>query len=135
VNVTYSTSLLILLIKWRGYSREGARGMLTRDNAPTTNNIKILKPKKIKPKNKIRRNTRSAESQGWQWLYKTKRYLVRRKAFMANHPYCAICGKIATDLDHVVPHKGDLRLFYDEKNWQSLCGVCHRRKTVKENAK
>jgi len=33
-------------------------------------------------------------------------------------------------VDHVVPHKGDKRLFWDELgNWQVLCASCHARKT------
>jgi len=32
-------------------------------------------------------------------------------------------------VDHIVPHRGDMRLFWDESNWQSLCKPCHDRKT------
>ena len=35
----------------------------------------------------------------------------------------------ATEIDHVVPHHGDQKLFWDERNWQSLCRRCHTRKT------
>jgi 5-methylcytosine-specific restriction protein A len=35
----------------------------------------------------------------------------------------------ATLTDHVVPHRGDQILFWDEANWQSMCGPCHKRKT------
>lgn len=36
----------------------------------------------------------------------------------------------ATETDHVVPHRGDHRLFWDwVNNWQSLCAKCHGRKT------
>ena len=40
-------------------------------------------------------------------------------------------GKLtpATVVDHIVPHRGDPRLFWDEKNWQPLCKECHDRKT------
>ena len=34
--------------------------------------------------------------------------------------------------DHVVPHKGDPRLFWDESNWQPLCIACNSRKAVAE---
>ena len=38
---------------------------------------------------------------------------------------------IATQVDHVVPHKGDPVLMWDElHNWQSLCSACHTRKTT-----
>ena len=36
----------------------------------------------------------------------------------------------ATEIDHVIPHRGDQTLFWDElHNWQSLCASCHMRKT------
>jgi 5-methylcytosine-specific restriction protein A len=37
----------------------------------------------------------------------------------------------ATVVDHIVPHRGDERLFWDSvNNWQSLCESCHNRATV-----
>lgn len=35
----------------------------------------------------------------------------------------------AEQVDHVIPHRRRLALFWDESNWQSLCGACGRRKT------
>lgn len=36
-------------------------------------------------------------------------------------------GKVveATVVDHKVPHRGDLKLFWNRRNWQSLCKTCH----------
>lgn len=34
-------------------------------------------------------------------------------------------------VDHVIPHRGDQRLFWDESNWQSLCNQCHNAKTAR----
>lgn len=53
-----------------------------------------------------------------------------RAAYLARHPLCVFCekkGRIepATVVDHVVPHKGDPKLFWDRKNWQPLCKTCH----------
>lgn len=31
----------------------------------------------------------------------------------------------ATVVDHLKPHRGDLTLFWDRNNWQSLCKHCH----------
>jgi 5-methylcytosine-specific restriction protein A len=39
----------------------------------------------------------------------------------------------ATDVDHVVPHRGDIKLFMTGE-LQSLCHSCHSRKTIAENA-
>ena len=60
------------------------------------------------------------------------------KRFLSEHPFCEEClkqGKItlATDVDHKKPHKGNKALFWDMKNWQSLCHSCHSKKTAKED--
>lgn len=56
-----------------------------------------------------------------------------RIAFLSQHPICLRCGAIATVVDHIVPHKGDMGLFWSMSNWQPLCKACHDRKTVKED--
>jgi len=61
-------------------------------------------------------------------------FLRKRKSFLVRHPLCVECLKrdevtAATVLDHVIPHKGDAKLFWDEDNWQSLCKPDHSRKT------
>lgn len=63
------------------------------------------------------------------------RWQKARKAYLAKHPLCVHCEKdgrtaLATDLDHIVPHRGDMKLFWDFKNnVQGLCHSCHSRKT------
>lgn len=34
--------------------------------------------------------------------------------------------------DHVIPHRGNSKLFWDVKNLQSLCFSCHNKKTALE---
>ena len=53
-----------------------------------------------------------------------------REAYLREHPLCVMCqaeGRVtaATVVDHVVPHRGDERLFWDRGNWQGLCARCH----------
>jgi 5-methylcytosine-specific restriction protein A len=60
-----------------------------------------------------------------------------RVAYLAQHPLCAACqaeGRAvpATVVDHVVPHRGDPDLFWDESNWAALCKRCHDAKTARE---
>lgn len=62
------------------------------------------------------------------------------KQFLKENPICAECernGKItrATLVDHRIPHKGDMTLFWDRCNWQPLCASCHGRKTAKEDGR
>ena len=33
--------------------------------------------------------------------------------------------RLADLTDHIRPHKGDQRLFWDAENWQPLCRSCH----------
>lgn len=60
-------------------------------------------------------------------------------AHLASHPLCAdpsgVHGELlvaATQTDHIVPHRGDASLFWDENNWQPLCIRCHSTKTAYE---
>lgn len=60
------------------------------------------------------------------------------KAYLANHPFCVRCleNKLYTRsevVDHIIPHKGDMELFWDKNNWQALCKTCHDRKTATED--
>lgn len=62
----------------------------------------------------------------------------RAKLYLQENPLCAECEQqgiltAATVVDHKVPHKGDMSLFWDEDNWQSLCKTCHDRKTATED--
>lgn len=50
-----------------------------------------------------------------------------RTAFLKVHPTCIRCQSAATVVDHIVPHKGNQRLFWDRSNWQPLCRTCHDR--------
>jgi 5-methylcytosine-specific restriction protein A len=54
----------------------------------------------------------------------------QRVYFLQRHPLCVMCqseGRVnqATVVDHIEPHKGDERLFWDINNWQSLCKRHH----------
>lgn len=61
-----------------------------------------------------------------------------RASFLGRKPLCSHCAtrkivKAATDVDHIVPHRGDQTLFWDQSNWQPLCRACHSAKTAKED--
>lgn len=61
-----------------------------------------------------------------------------RKIFLKAHPFCVRCKAEerlvkATVVDHIVPHRGDETLFWDEGNWQPLCKKCHDKKTMTED--
>lgn len=67
-----------------------------------------------------------------------KRWQKARKVFLEAHPLCVIClqeGKYtkATDVDHIIPHRGDPGLFWNQSNWQALCHSHHSQKTRNED--
>ena len=58
-----------------------------------------------------------------------------RERFLRANPLCIKClddGLVvaANVVDHVIDHKGNQQIFWDEGNWQALCKVCHDRKTA-----
>lgn len=55
----------------------------------------------------------------------TSEWEKERAAYLRAHPTCRRCGDPATTVDHVIPHKGNQRLFWDRTNWQPLCTPCH----------
>lgn len=66
-----------------------------------------------------------------------RRWRKLRLLFLHAHPICVECegrGLIvpATDVDHIVPHRGNLELFWDESNWQALCDSCSNTKSARE---
>lgn len=77
----------------------------------------------------MRDDRRSPEAQAYRRLYKTARWAARREAQLGSEPLCRMCGKRglivpASIADHVIPHRGDMRLFF-EGELQSLCKPCH----------
>jgi 5-methylcytosine-specific restriction enzyme A len=70
----------------------------------------------------------NARSRGYDWKWEAI-----SKAQLREHPNCARCGMPATQCDHIKPAKGDLKLFFDPNNRQSLCHSCHSEKTARED--
>ena len=74
------------------------------------------------------------------------RWARRAATFRQSHPLCGMRANgiapvmstchdtgritIGTVVDHVVPHRGDQELFWNESNWQTMCAACHMRKTA-----
>jgi 5-methylcytosine-specific restriction protein A len=72
---------------------------------------------------------RSASSRGYG-----KAWQKVRKQFLDTHPLYEGCMKEGryvntTDVDHIIAHRGDPNLFWDQDNWQALCHRHHSMKT------
>lgn len=59
------------------------------------------------------------------------------KAYLALHPLCECkeCRESGTVrasevVDHIIPHRGAHKLFWDRANWRALSKACHDRATV-----
>jgi 5-methylcytosine-specific restriction endonuclease McrA len=77
---------------------------------------------------------RSIEWRKWYGLarWKAKPHGLRWQCFVRDGFTCQWpgCGRVEPDTsklvaDHIVPHRGDHRLFFDLNNLQTLCKDCH----------
>lgn len=65
----------------------------------------------------------NAKLYGYKWQQ-------ARLKFLQENPLCAFHLRrgetvAASVVDHIVPHKNDLKLFWRRSNWQALCKHCH----------
>jgi len=101
-------------------------------NRPTTHHPKGWKPKDPRSLDQ-RRGSSGERGYGWTW----QKF---RDTFLKENPLCAYCLKLgrpvqATVVDHIVPHRGDMRLFWQQGNHQSLCASCHSSVKQREESK
>ena len=96
-------------------------------------------PRLGKPRAKRQLKPKHASSE-YRYLYNKNKWKVASKAFRDQHPLCECdeCKQRVVPLpaevvDHIIPHKGDVVLFWDRENWQSMAKKCHDKKTVKED--
>ena len=74
-----------------------------------------------------RTDKRSSSERGYGWAWKKA-----RDAYLREHPLCVYCQAMtppkltaANVVDHSVPHRGDVEIFWDQSRWQSLCKPHH----------
>jgi 5-methylcytosine-specific restriction protein A len=68
-----------------------------------------------------------------------RKWAKARAIWLAQYPLCAMCLQqgwttAAAVVDHIEPHRGNILLFWDVSNWQSLCIPCHNAKSATEKA-
>lgn len=82
---------------------------------------------------------KSMPSRQYGYLYGS-RWRKYRAHYLMTHPLC-VCADCkqseiplpADVVDHIVPHKGDINLFWDISNHQPMAKRCHDKKTAKED--
>lgn len=91
-----------------------------------------------------RNDKRTAAQRGYSYKWQQA-----RAGYLAKHPHCVMClaelgmmdmqpadvvvecarrglpVPVATVVDHSVPHRGDMTIFWDRSLWQSLCSRHH----------
>ena len=72
-----------------------------------------------------RDDKRTANARGYTYEWQQ----ARLEHLRAN-PFCVMCrveGRVtqATHVDHIKPHNGNMAVFWNRDNWQSLCAHCH----------
>ena len=80
---------------------------------------------------------RSEEAKEYRKLYDLRAWRKLRRLVLTEDPLCAMCAAIdrvtvADVVDHIVPHKGDLTLFFARENLQPLCDTCHSKHKQRE---
>lgn len=66
------------------------------------------------------------------------RWRKARETYLRSHSLCVMCEADdvltpSTVVDHIVPHRGDQKLFWSRDNWQALCKRHHDTKTATED--
>jgi 5-methylcytosine-specific restriction enzyme A len=83
------------------------------------------------PGDEKERNKFRADSEPWRKLYATVQWKrLRLRVFLRDLYACQHCGKIKADTSkliahHKKPHHGDVVLFWDEGNIETVCIPCH----------
>jgi 5-methylcytosine-specific restriction protein A len=71
---------------------------------------------------KVRFDAKRPSSSARGYSSKWEQY---REHYLRKHPTCTRCGAPATVVDHIKAHKGNMAIFWDHLNHQSLCAHCH----------
>jgi 5-methylcytosine-specific restriction enzyme A len=113
----------------RECSWSGCRTLVTRGRCDAHEAIVVAREAERRAAFDRARPNATARGYGTKWRNYSKRRL-------RSHPLCVMCAakgitRLAEVTDHIVPHRGDKKLFWDPKNHQSLCRPCN---TTKEGA-
>jgi 5-methylcytosine-specific restriction enzyme A len=69
-----------------------------------------------------RRPTAHARGYDSKWKRESKAFLAQPQ----NHLCACGCGRVANMVDHIIPHRGDMKLFWSRSNWQPMAmSPCH----------
>jgi len=86
------------------------------------------RPGRVKPRKSYKRKNSTDRGYNYKWQKVSRNFRLAQ-------PACNECGVVESlnnmVVDHIVPHRGDMQIFWDPNNWQSLCRTCHNKKTAR----
>ena len=94
-----------------------------------------LQPCTIHRREKERQRTKTEPWRKWYHLARWRHPIAGLRAqVLSADPLCQACKQfgrveLATEVDHIVPHKGDPVKFWALSNLAGLCSACHSAKT------
>lgn len=91
----------------------------------------------VKPQRLGQQAKQRSSAGQYSHLYTTRKWRAFRADFLRRNPLCVMCQEqgritVATIVDHIRPHKGDMALFWSGP-FQALCKKCHDYKTLHED--
>lgn len=87
--------------------------------------LQTINQKRVETVSDSWRQNKSSAQRGYGYKWQKA-----RERFLKKNPLCVYCQRddrvtAANVVDHIVPHRGDQKLFWRESNWQALCSSCH----------
>ena len=79
------------------------------------------------------RKTSTQRGYGYRWQRASAAWLLAHPIavdWFGDHKGVIYAAEV---VDHIIPHKGDMKLFWDPDNWQGLTKTDHDRKTAVED--
>lgn len=93
--------------------------------------LTAMRPVLVAPKEEQGRTAYRRQATPWRAWYNTARWQKLRWQVLKDAAFiCAMCGRAESDTsklvcDHIKPHRGDERLFWDRTNLQCIDKACH----------
>lgn len=84
---------------------------------------KLFKPVRNSPKKVFTPKDKVDTGRGG--MYKSATWAEFRVSFLQYNTTCYVCGNPSRIVDHIVAHKGDVSLFWQETNYIPLCKKDH----------
>lgn len=110
-------------------NHSGCRTLVTGKYCGKHTKDEAAKKKKVQREYDQYRGTRTERGYDNRWLKAARLFRYGKVCVMCENKGIV---KMAECVDHIIPHKGDMELFWDMNNWQPACLSCNSEKAAKE---